>query len=606
MSALLPGILALAIAGVGVVEWRWIAARSRWLGLIFAAGVILRLAASAALFAISYYDLNVARGLHTGGGYWTLAADAQLYFPLAAHAARGALAEALLQPMSPGYVTALAVWMRAAGISMLSAILFNTVCYMAMVAAIVAGARRANEETGASTWVLAAFSFSPMLLLSSTQVLKEAFFLMLIAVAARGAFRLLAEFGRASSRRRLVMVTTASVLAYAMIAGVRWYYAAFVWIATAAGILALVLASSAHPAITRARVMLRGAIVLVALGIACLLGSGVREAATKPLLATDGVTTAIETGRAAFIKTGGATNLVKRAPPALASPELIRLTGMPDSEAFDIGPFKAFILTVEEQTPLAGPDLRGALEPAMQNVKTAYFLRGWDPRDTPGSPSPARQTVAAALSSHQVAVSELPVDADAAALDGLLIVAGDRRDLSPNELAVTAAFLTRGGRMLRVIDPGEPLSTPAPPLVDYLASAGQVALQVGTGLAAIFVPMSLLRAASIVDIDGGRGMIFVADIDTIFLDASLVWLGLYVWRRRAQAGVNVAGLVFAVTLTAISAVLLAYVVTNFGTLLRLRLLIAAPAWLAPLALAGGVRERVCASNSAPDPANAGW
>ena len=40
----------------------------------------------------------------------------------------------------------------------------------------------------------------------------------------------------------------------------------------------------------------------------------------------------------------------------------------------------------------------------------------------------------------------------------------------------------------------------------------------------------------------------------------------------------------AATLAVLSAVVVAYVVTNFGTLFRLRLLAAVPAWLAPLAL----------------------
>jgi hypothetical protein len=145
---------------------------------------------------------------------------------------------------------------------------------------------------------------------------------------------------------------------------------------------------------------------------------------------------------------------------------------------------------------------------------------------------------------------------------------------------------------LRVIDVQD--SGPTPERFPRLRRAAAL---VGTGLAAMFVPMSILEAASFVDIGGSRGMLLVADIDTLFLDASLVGLGWLLWRRRGYASAEVAGLISAMALAGVCAVLLAYVVTNFGTLLRLRLLVAAPIWLAPLALRPVLTGRISEGSS---------
>ena len=92
-----------------------------------------------------------------------------------------------------------------------------------------------------------------------------------------------------------------------------------------------------------------------------------------------------------------------------------------------------------------------------------------------------------------------------------------------------------------------------------------------------------MRATSLVEFDGGRGLLAITDLDTIFLSMTLVAMCVMI-RQTRSAGQNLASVVFIVALAAISAVVIAYVVTNFGTLFRLRLMVATPAWLAPLAL----------------------
>ena len=110
------------------------------------------------------------------------------------------------------------------------------------------------------------------------------------------------------------------------------------------------------------------------------------------------------------------------------------------------------------------------------------------------------------------------------------------------------------------------------------------AAALGVGLATIFVPISLLKALQIVQFSGGRALLPIADVDTVFLDASLLLiLGLLYSRRRVIGG-RLPFVVFAVGVSVATAMLLGYVVTNFGTLFRIRLIVAVPIWTAVIAL----------------------
>jgi hypothetical protein len=106
------------------------------------------------------------------------------------------------------------------------------------------------------------------------------------------------------------------------------------------------------------------------------------------------------------------------------------------------------------------------------------------------------------------------------------------------------------------------------------------------GIGALFVPISLLRGLSIVDITGGRGLLAITDIETLFLD---VTIALQLWvvlrQRRGDRG-GVAFLILTVTLATVVMLPLAYVVTNYGTMFRMRLMYAIPLWLSGAALVG--------------------
>ena len=75
----------------------------------------------------------------------------------------------------------------------------------------------------------------------------------------------------------------------------------------------------------------------------------------------------------------------------------------------------------------------------------------------------------------------------------------------------------------------------------------------------------------------------ITDIDTIFLDLTMVAALALLATQFKHVKRNWAFALTAVLVGGVTAVLLGYVVTNYGTLFRLRLLAAMPIWLLPLA-----------------------
>jgi hypothetical protein len=117
------------------------------------------------------------------------------------------------------------------------------------------------------------------------------------------------------------------------------------------------------------------------------------------------------------------------------------------------------------------------------------------------------------------------------------------------------------------------------------ATVGGYARALGVGVATLFVPLLVLNALSIVNVTGGLAMMAVGDLDTIFFDivvASTAWLAWGLWRERRP---NVPYLVFAITLALLLIVLMGYIVTNVGTLVRLRLMLLVPSSTLLLAFA---------------------
>jgi hypothetical protein len=82
----------------------------------------------------------------------------------------------------------------------------------------------------------------------------------------------------------------------------------------------------------------------------------------------------------------------------------------------------------------------------------------------------------------------------------------------------------------------------------------------------------------------------VTDLDTLFLDFTIIAVAIFMLRAWWPTRSNLAYFTFVLGLGLVLAVLMAYVVTNFGTIFRLRLIVATILWLLPLAVVLNVRE----------------
>jgi hypothetical protein len=127
----------------------------------------------------------------------------------------------------------------------------------------------------------------------------------------------------------------------------------------------------------------------------------------------------------------------------------------------------------------------------------------------------------------------------------------------------------------------------APPELDRSRRSGLGSRVRGLllGVAVVFVPVTALKAIGLVSFSGGGRMLLLTDLDTVFLDLAILTCLALVWRHRAAARANWMFVAFVLALGLVSALLVGYVVTNYGTLFRLRLMAAVPLWLLPMALA---------------------
>jgi hypothetical protein len=98
------------------------------------------------------------------------------------------------------------------------------------------------------------------------------------------------------------------------------------------------------------------------------------------------------------------------------------------------------------------------------------------------------------------------------------------------------------------------------------------------------IPVPIAERLSLFRIKGGRGLLAFADLDTLFLDATILVFLIICATSRSLIAANLPYFVFSVVLSFVAALLVAYVVTNLGTALRLRLMFAVPMWMAAAGL----------------------
>jgi len=448
-------VLLVALYACMAAACAWAYRESPVFGAVVAAGTAIRLVGGVGLVAISYYHWPVLQSLQTGDGYWAIAPDARVYFQLAADAARLPPGSIIGGSPSPTYVLALSLWFRVFGATVTNGVVFNVACYVVAAMAIVRLAGDRLRRLGAIA--LCCVSFSPALVLTSTQVLKDAFFAMLIVVGCASAIVVLRGAADSLSAQpgRVATGVALAAAAVAAMAGVRAYFALFVWIAVAGGLVTAVWIADSR---RRGRVAAFAASVLVVLWCAFAVGADTYYTYYQELIAR---TTGINVSMRALLPSGGV-------PPSVS--------------------------------------------PGSALVERLNSLR-----------------------------------------DGFL-GSGGATSFGLNH--------AQAGRR----------------------SVAEMAEDLATGLAVSLVPITALKTAGIVSFDGGRGLLTLTDLDTLFIDATLLLIGVAMARSGDVSRRDVASIVFVAALAVISAVVVAYVVTNFGTLFRLRLVAAIPAWLGTLTI----------------------
>jgi hypothetical protein len=144
-----------------------------------------------------------------------------------------------------------------------------------------------------------------------------------------------------------------------------------------------------------------------------------------------------------------------------------------------------------------------------------------------------------------------------------------------------AAFVAIGGAT-SVANEATDVETSMPITAGETKTVGAAARAKRTlrGCAVLFVPISVLRTLSIVTFTGGKGLLVITDIDTLIMDVGIVASLLFLF-RGGLSGRSMPVAAFALVLVVLTTFSMAYVVTNFGTLFRLRLLAVTPLWVLP-------------------------
>jgi hypothetical protein len=220
---------------------------SRPLGTILAVGVIARMAVGLALFWTSYLNLPILESLQAGNGFWQVALDARSYYETAASAAESGRLVALdHSSASPFFLNTLAVWMMLVGISPAAAMFLNLCLYVLLMMGIAWTFKPVNDWRRDLPVLVctAAYSFSPVIVIHSTQPLKDELAAVLVGLTCV-AVAWLARLMNSVQPRRLEWPVLIATLVFAFsifgVAGTRWYYGFVLWcsLALVFGIFAL-------------------------------------------------------------------------------------------------------------------------------------------------------------------------------------------------------------------------------------------------------------------------------------------------------------------------------------------------------------------------------
>ncbi|HXA19059.1 MAG TPA: hypothetical protein VN380_18855 [Thermoanaerobaculia bacterium] len=208
--------------------WRRLARRDSAVGRIAGAGLILRAFAAQVLFWVSYLRLPVARRLQDGDGFWKFAIDSQIYFGdswiLLGKGWHSLILVNRTLP-SPAFLQVFAVFLMLFGAVASVGALLNLFAYWACCEAVLRLGRLEGSSRRPTLIALAALSFSPSLVLWSTQPLKDAFFLSVVAVFVMACAQWRKGWLAAGARwRPLASSFVLLIVTLYAIVGIRWYF----------------------------------------------------------------------------------------------------------------------------------------------------------------------------------------------------------------------------------------------------------------------------------------------------------------------------------------------------------------------------------------------
>jgi hypothetical protein len=534
--SLLVGLLArLAVAagfgGLVVAGYRWCRRRSSVVGTIIAIAILIRIAIGLTLFWVSYLALPVAESYQAGGGFWRPMIDASGYYVLAASVAdQRALASLDGSVPSPFFVDTLGVWMLGVGISPAAAMFLNLCVYVAVACVIVRCFAPVDDWRRDLPCLVGvgAYSFTPAILIHSTQPLKDELSAGLLVVACVGVLGLggfIRTRGASRSSRLAALAGGVAVsVATFSLAGIRWYFAFLIWCALLVMLLGFAVRGRRAPL---PAYLAGSAAVLLTAWLAFYAGAGpyASQLAAQPTRLAEvpfALANVTQLARFGFLASGGNTNIVVplRDDPMPGATYAAQLGAAQRARAPDEQRAATNGNTRDEETIARRAEDR-ALAARMAGVRPAPHTPGQTANSSLLPPPPHPEDVAAA---HRQAARATPVA-----------------------------------------------------LVEHLRT-------LGAGLALVFVPVSLVEAVSSIDVPGSRGLQLISDVDTLFLDVAVAFMALLLWRGRHAVGDRLPLVVFALIVSGTTAALLGYVVSNFGTLWRMRPMFAVPLFILAVTL----------------------
>jgi hypothetical protein len=577
----------------GFLLWRlWcvIGSESRFIRWVVGIGFVVRAFAGLALFWILYLDLPIARSFRSEG-YWFFARDARLYFENVLIAVSGGLDATIFYTRtapSVTFVQVLAIFGLLFGTVTSVALLLNLFCYLGSCAIILKWKNGTSDGYKPAAIAIVALSLSPSAALWSLQPLKDTLFqFLLIAFAAGGA--MWQRGWAAQPRSRASKLVPGAVLMTAtlfLVSGIRWYVG--LTLVAAAGAFFLITALNAE----RKRI---GAAIAAGIVMQILLTQAFAVSANpyvpdhlrkylvpwspepqRPDLQLTGLGEHVEKARGDFERTGGATSIgVGNALEGLDRPEQPVKTA-----AVEGRPARREVPRKKEVSQPARP---------ADTSSTTTSVAGTAPTLTSSTTTSVAETAPTLTSSTTTSKAETAPTltsstttskAETAPTTSVTVVTATTSE-PPKRVSVPSSTAPSVPVPSTPVAPAPSASSPVPPdSDDPITLPTSRVVRVLAGASAVLVPSSVARAFGLIEMHGGRGLLWFTDVDTLIFDAMILIALAYVIRRWRWAWRN--PLVWLVLILGSVGLPLLYIVTNFGTLFRLRMVIFVAAALTPL------------------------